>query len=548
VIVNAYFLSYGRRGAQAGRELGFFMAKSKEKADKTQYETLIEEYSTDFDAQKDYRDTLDAREKFMLGTLNDSYTGTIKSKVNDQQLLTSIIKRTNNVMAQVPSGKVQAITKKNIGKNILFNLILTKYIQPNAKSQFDMYTKFWLLQFLSSTYGAMDLMVDYVVSDKYVGPDFMLIPRRNGIPEAGKISVDECERYWVQSYVTDKWLLTKKKEDGWKNIDKIIEQGKKSNKVSDQDKTSYAERDRQSELQRAPGISLLTKYEGDKWTIISEQAKVVAREIDNPFKDGELPIISKLGYPMLDRYSGLSLYELMISLQRGQNSLLNLYLDSLKMKIYPPLKAYLPDMVMSTFKYEPGAIWALKNPNVNAVTEMQFGNTPANFVESGYTMLKAAMNNGTQITDTTISERIDPGRGKTPQALKMQQAEMMVATNFDRKQLELAIEKTFDKFINLLASRQKHPIDLSIFGDEVKELSKNYDDIKDMVEFTQFDSKDAAQVIIKPQKDKSIKYRYFIDTGTTMRKDEVVENETLTSIIELLKETELVLMQTERIY
>lgn len=497
---------------------------------------LKEQFQNDFGALKDYRNTLDEREKFLLGRLTDSYTqmGVVKPQVNSQTLLVSLLKRTNNVMAQLPTGVVRFLGKKDKGKSLLMNLILEKYILPNARSQFDIYTKFWLMQFLSTIYGAQDVLIDYIVSSNYIGPDFQLIPRRLGIPEAGKVSIDDCDRYWVISYVTREFL--ERKRGDWKQsaINKILEEKKGKGKPSDSEKTSFAERDWQQQLSSSPGIEIITKYEKDKWTIFSAECDVILKEMDNPFGDGELPIVSKLSFPLLDRYMGLSLYDLMISAQKGENSLINLFLAGLGMRVYPPLKVFLTDIVASSLKYEPGAIWALKNANPNAVTEMQFSGENISNFNNAYQTLKAIILNGVETSDTTIAKNIDLQFGKTPQALKMQQAYTAIATNFDRKMLEGAIEKIYDKFINLLMRKQVAPIKIDLFSEEIKQIESIAEDVKELVEVEKFESGEGARVILKPLKEKGAKYKFFIDAGSTSKKDQIIENQTLTSVIELL--------------
>lgn len=493
-------------------------------------------YNTAVESQKDYFDTLDEREKLLLGQLNDSVTPTRKSQINDQSFLTNVIKRTNSVMAQTPTGSVKYQGKKDKGKNILMNLILTKYIQPNASSQFPMFIKFWLMEFYSAFYGAQDVLMDYVVSPKYVGPDFKLIPRRNGVPQPGKPSIEECEYYFVRTNVGKKFLQSKLKDDKWNKdgVEKLVKLADKKGKATDSDKTSYVERDRQTELNNTNGVEIISMYEGDKWTYFSPQFEdKILYEQKNGLLEGELPIVSKLSLPLIDRYSGMSDYERGISIQKGKNSILNLHVDGAKMRIYPMLKAYLPDLVARSLKYEPGNIFYVKNQNMEAIQEMRFSGQADNTFQTVYNSLQASLLSSMQTSDTSISNTTDVGFGKTPQALKMQQIINAEATNFNRKMLELSIEKIFDNMINLMAQKQKKPVDISLFKDEIEDLKQNYDDVAEMIDEEMRDSGD-GKITIKPFNDDKTPYRFYIDAGTTMKKDDLAENETLTSMIELL--------------
>lgn len=499
------------------------------------YNDYFDKYKRAFDAQKDYRDTLEEREKLLLGRLNDSATPTRKSQINDQSFLTNVIKRTNSVMAQVPTGTVKYQGRRDKGKNMLMNLVLTKYIQPNARSQFPMFVKLWLMEFYSSFYGAQDVLMDYVVSKNYVGPDFKLIPRRNGIPQPGKPSIAECEYYFVRTYLTKDFLERLRKDEKWdkQGVEKLIEVAKKAGKADDTDKSSYAERDYSSELSETSGAEVIACYERDKWSYFSPHFKGVLKEQDNTLTPDEIPVVSKLSLPLIDRYTGLSDYERGISLQKGMNSILNLHVDGAKMRIYPMLKMYLPDIVARSVRYEPGNIFYMKNNNMQAIQEMAFSPQADNSFQTTYQTQKASLLSAMQTTDTSISQATDPGMGKTPQALKMQQIINQEATNFNRKMLEESIEKIFDNMINLVASKQKKPIDITLFEEEIKQIQKSYEDVKDMVDLDEFDS-GSGRITIKPFNDDKAQYRFFIDAGTTLKKDELAENETLTGMIELL--------------
>jgi phosphatidate phosphatase PAH1 len=70
----------------------------------------------------------------------------------------------------------------------------------------------------------------------------------------------------------------------------------------------------------------------------------------------------------------------------------------------------------------------------------------------------------------------------------------------------------------------------------VKQILENYQDVEEMIDMEGFDS-GSAKITIKPLKDKeNTPYRFFIDSGSTIKKDDLQENETLTSMIDLILE------------
>lgn len=490
---------------------------------------LKKQYQKDYDAQSEVRETWDEKEALLLGDLLDSGSKEKKAtKVNSPELQTGVLKRTNNVVAQLPTGKVQALSKDDRGKNLMMNYVLTNYVIPNANTQNDIYTKSWMLELYSLIYGTENVLVDYMVSDKYIGPDFYLLNQRDFIPQKNKISIEDSERCFVRSYVSRKWLLDRDTKN-WKNIDKLLEKKPDRKDTSDVDKSSYVERQASSANNTSDGdeYELLTRYEGDRWVTFASNYDIILRDIDNPHQNNELPIVSKHAFPLKDRFYGLGEFERGLTLQYSLNSLINLYLAGVKMSIFPPLKIYLPDVIARTIENEPGAKWILKNMNPNAVSEHVRSPQGIQTFQSTYGFLKGALLTTLGTTDTTISQTVDVGMGKTPQALKMQAAMDQSRSTFDRVMLERAMGKIYEKFIDLIATKQEKPIKMYLGERDIQAIKEVNPDVVEM-----FESGKYGEVIIKPSHIKNTKYKYFIDAGSTLKKDEAIEHESLSETIE----------------
>ena len=490
------------------------------------YDQLLKTFNKDWEAFRKVRETFEEKERFLANKIYDSGTALTKSQVLDQTLMTALLRRTNDVMAKLPTGTVRVLSKKDKGKGLFLNLILEHYVLPNANSQADIYTKFWLTEFLSLVYGKVDLLVDWVVKEGYTGPDFFIIPPKLGFPEAGVISVNDASRYTVISYVSEEWLKSRKGLPQWKNIDKVLEVGKK-NKAQDKDTSTTKEREEQEQYKDK--IELITIYEPKKWTTFSRQAKVVLREIENPHGNDKLPIVSKVCYPMIDSYFGMSEYDRNITIQKTLNSMINLSLDGLKKLVVPHLKIYPPDIHMPSFNLSPGATWVLKSPNPNAITEHPQSALPVNAFEAIYGTIKGALLSSIGTTDTTIGAGVEPAMGKTPEALRMQRLFMASNTSFDRRMLEIAIEDVYDRFLDLLTHKQEADIELDLFGDEFKMIKEQYPDLLEL-----YESGEGGKIRIKAKEIKNLSVKFYIDASSTMKQEEIVENQNLTQIITLL--------------
>jgi len=179
---------------------------------KIKAENLTSEWSYCDSALTSLRDTwTDNEEMFLNKTRGELAEETAKSNVNDAHLSTSIIQRTQRILAQPPTGTVKYLDGKNRGKGVLMNLILEKYIRPNANAQYPHLTKLKLWTIYSQVYGSMPMLVDYRVSDDYVGPDCWLIPIRQYYPQPDVAQVNDMDYAFVDNFVSVAWLKSRNK-------------------------------------------------------------------------------------------------------------------------------------------------------------------------------------------------------------------------------------------------------------------------------------------------------------------------------------------------
>lgn len=494
----------------------------------TQINKLIENYNADFDAMATIHAEAEEKENLLLGINGDSISGKgTRSQVFDPTLQTALFKQNNNVMAQMPSGKVTYMGYKDKASSLMMDLVLNRYIIPNDNTQYDMYTKTWMWSLMRKVYGSFGVLVDYAVTDKYTGPTFSLIPFRNLIPQKGKYTVDDSERLCVRTVVTRDWLKSKSNSDKWQNIDKLLDNKGSRPANTDYDTVAQQKYDTQSLLVPDNSYELITQYEGDKWTTFSKDYKCVVREIDNPQDNDEISVVMMHSYPLMDRFIGLGEFERGKSLHYSLSSLINLYMDGVKMSLFPPMKIDLNGVVAKTIKNQPGAKWIMKPGQMGAIEQMQLSPMGLNTFQNTYGFLKGALLGLTNTTDTSISETVDPGMGKTPQALKMQQLTEGMKTNFDRKMLETAVEKVYNKMIDIACKRQEKPMKIHLLEDEFLRIQESFPDQTKV-----YESGEAGEIVINNKDLGEAKYRFTIDSGSTMKKDDAIENETIGAIIE----------------
>jgi len=519
----------------------------------TKIDELLSQKQAAWDALRPIQSTWSDRERLLINRPADTYSQkSTRSHVTDGHLATLAFDRQARVAAQLPTGTIYALDSKDEKSALLMNLVLNKYILPNANSQMDALTKLRMTGVYASLYGACPILYDYRVDDEYIGPDFYIIPPRNFYPQPGKNSIRDCDWVMVSTIVSLSYLMGigKKEKTSWntKAVNELVSMAK-SGTVPERDidssKKSSIENSRTfgrpyGDKGPAARIELVTKYEkGSKgrWITFAPDFKDVGilRSIPNPHKNGRIPIVMRQCFPLVDSIWGLGHFELGITLQKAKDSLINLYLDGVKLAIFPPLKIDPTQTTMSTIRMEAGARWLMKSPDAVSTHDSHGGEALNNF-QGTYEFITSALLNQWGSNSQQISKQMsgNPSLGKTPQAIQAQQEREDALVNWDRFQLEKTIEDLLEGMINLLAENQEKPINFHVFDADVQRIINqcgDYDDLgqAQVPDYMKVMGKSARLTIAKSL----IKgnYKYIVDASSTMKQDEEAQAETLTQIL-----------------
>lgn len=482
-------------------------------------------------------------EALFHGYLMDDLSQNTKSQVFDPILSTLAIDRSARVMAQLPTGKLKAISKNDELSAKLMNLTLDKYIIPNANSQFDFLTKLRMTDLYSNIYGNFFTMIDWnIKKNGYVGPDMWLIPIRDVFPQVGAVSVADSDYIIVRTWRPITFFEDIARQKEFKNAGKIYNilkerSGDKDQRTTD-DKTKREEEEYSDETpaEKKGYFEVLSQYEGDRWVDIVPAAGNVSvlRDIKNPHENGELPICNKYSIPLLDDFMGMGDFERGKPMQYLDNSLWNLYLDSVKVSIFPPVlidKDKVSDQ--SSIKWAAAAKWIMKNGG--AVQGAQVLNlTPqgTNTFSSVKQFVSASLLNMFGTTDTAITEQSDPGFGKTPQALKMQARRENARDNVDRFYMEQFLNQVMKKMVNLMSKKQSSALQIRMFEDEIEELKRAYPE-EQQAEVDEMYNSESGKLTINKKKTGSMLYDYEIVSGSTYVADQEKQQENLLQLFTL---------------
>lgn len=484
------------------------------------------------------RQAWDTYEMLFHNQLADAVSEGTKSQIFDPKLSTLVLERSYRVMSQLALGKAVAISKNDLGTAQLMDLIVDKYVNPNANAQFDLLTKFRMVDLYSNIYGSFYTLVDWdVKKNGYVGPDMWLLNIRDVFPQVGSVSLDDSDYCIVRTWKPISYFENLPKSKEFKNVDKIIQllkkksgdkQSRDTNSKSSREESQYPTSD---EANEKGYFEVLSQYEGDRWVDFVTDAELEYRDTKNPHDDGELPVIQKYSIPLLDDMIGLGDFERGASIQQLINANWNLYLDGVKLSQAPPVLLNKDQIaVPSSIQYLPAAKWMLRTGqgsvqgaagtlNLNPQGISTFNNT--------YQVANGSLLNLFGTTDTSVTQQVEAGFGKTPQALKMQNQRENTRDNADRFFMEQFLKKVYKKFVNLISKKQSSSISIRMFDKEIESLARSYPDIAEM-----YDQKKGKLIIDKKHTGSTL-YDYEIVSGSTFALDQKAQQENLTSLLQL---------------
>lgn len=477
----------------------------------------------------------DEMENLFFGRLNDNLSSKTKSRVFDHKISTMILESEARVMAQTGAGKVKAISKNDQGAATLMNLILDKYIVPNANAQFPLLVKHRMMHRASKIYGNSFALVDWDVKrNGYVGPDMWLLSIRNVFPEVGALSLDDSDKIYIRTYRPLSFFENLRKQDGYRNIPKIVEQLKQlSGNKGDRDDNQKTTRERneypdQQSNKMAGYYEVGMMFERDRWVYVVPQVDYeILKDTKNPNKDGELPIVNKYGIPLADDFMALGDAERGKTMQYAINSSWNLALDSALFSLHPIAIINQDAVVKSSIKRQPGANWLVRGNVGNVVSPVNLSPQGMQTHQALYNLANASLLNQFGTTDTSVSSKTDTSFGKTPEALRQQAQRENARDAWDKFYVDLYITQVNKKFVNMMSNKQSSAIEVRMFADEIQKLAAQYPDIEGM-----YDER-SGKLKINKGRTGSVLYDFEQVSGSSFAVDKQAQLENLQGLLTL---------------
>lgn len=458
---------------------------ARKKSSKTMPDSsLTSKWTKAWEALEPIRSTWDEKEQQLINQQNDSVGGNITAtRVSDGALSTLSYERQARVAAQLSTGKFYGKSKSSDKASALLNIVTNRYIFPGADSQYTMLTKLRLWGLYASVYGSMPMFYDYRVDKRYVGPDCWLVDPRCFAPVQGMHDVQTAGCY-VSTIMHKSELEAILKRDKTsydkkairKLIDLMKSEGSKPSRDNDANKENTTISQRYDLSNADDRVEIVTKYTGSTWTSfapdyadIDAGEDMIIREMDNPHKSGRVPVVLRHCFPLLNSIFGLGDFERGMKIQKAKDSVINLFLEGTKNRIFPPLKMIDNQLTPSTIRYQAGSKWKVKQQG--AVEPVSWGNAPLNEFQTAYSTLQSILENQFGTSTTRIAK--DEGAaapGKSPQALKMQEARENARDTWDRFMHEQAVQELVEGMANLLTVKMEKPINFAVFEEDIQAM------------------------------------------------------------------------------
>lgn len=533
----------------------------EQKNDAVLLEECIEHQSSSAKWLETVASTWDEKESMLLGMLEDSYSKKSKNKVFDHRLSTIIFERAARVMAQNSKGRAFAVSKNDVGKNALMNLLVKFGISMDIM-QFSHLLKNRLMDLYSMVYGSMFSLEFWMVNIKtgYIGPQSYVIPIRDAFPQPGIKNVNDMDWFIVRTMMTTQSLqgitkLKKAEAMGWRveNINRLLvalktQKFEGDKKQATHESRSYVERNlfpgEQTE-KVYPQVEIFTEYRYGLWITWAAQqvdattSKNFLLRVATKTKvfDKMLPVCTKHCFPLLDSPIGLGEFERGKTLQYAMNSLINLYLDGVKYSIFPPLAINPDNVVPQSIKWGAGERWFMNSPNQD-VQPVNLSPRGIETFNQTYSFMLSALYNQAGTSEVNQTTKTESGLGKTPQAIRLQAVRESARDEWDRFMMEDYLKEKYRRWVAMYAAFQETEVSIRLFKEEIEELEKTAPDVKGLL--TKYQSGRGSVAFNKSkladEKGNEVMWDYEIESGSTVKPNLESDQENLTAILKAVLE------------
>lgn len=187
-------------------------------------------------------------------------------------------------------------------------------------------------------------------------------------------------------------------------------------------------------------VEVITEYREDRIIVFAPKHGVILRDEPNPYKHGQIPVITLKYIPIDDDIYGMSEIEPVEKVQKAMNALTCQFVDSINMDLYRILHVAPTEVQMHTLEWGPGKKWLMNRPG-QSVVPMEHSMTSANQFVNVYTVLTQMFKEALGESSAAYSSLKPFGSEKTATEIQTNETTKSVRDNFNQIFLAEAIKE-----------------------------------------------------------------------------------------------------------
>lgn len=385
------------------------MAKLQIRGTNTEIKTFTDVHGHYMMAKEDLEQRISRKNGFddadkMFSSHLDEAGWPYQSLIFDPRPYTVILEKSGRLIGKKPKGRLVPREGGDTLGAYVNNELLSFQWDDNSRLGESMIAKWIQMDLNARKYGSSFGLVKWrwerriEKNDKneakkvvfYDGPDFEVCNPRDVLANPSYHYVNKWFQY--REYVTlDELERTNdaaRTQPVYKNLDLLRDAIKESakGKVGDRRDTQYIIQNKtirgltdylgRDEVYKV--VEIVTEYRPDRWVTFAPRHGVVVRDIPNPYKHGELPVVQLKYYPFADDLYGQSELEPVSRQIRAINAHVSAYCDRIALRLRPPIHVNPINVRMHTLDWSPEAKWLMNNPNQDVqVMRMEAGEDAA---------------------------------------------------------------------------------------------------------------------------------------------------------------------------
>jgi hypothetical protein len=180
-----------------------------------------------------------------------------------------------------------------------------------------------------------------------------------------------------------------------------------------------------------------------------KQEALILREMDNPYRHNQIPIVPLVYIPSQEDIYGMSELQPVTALLKILSALQSQFIELVNKNLYPPTLVSATEARIDTFKYRPKALWLVNNPGAVTVLDTKGSQSMSEFT-SVYQMIVTEFVEALGETGAGVSQVDLMGADKTATEVRDKAFLRGSRDNFNKMMLTASLKKMMYQLFEML--------------------------------------------------------------------------------------------------